>query len=167
MSRIRSYLTLEASKQEYTSLLQPLFDYADVAWGEISEGCCKELHRLQNSAARIILWKNTSNDTFCLLNWLNLASRRKMHKCILVFNSLNNLVPRYRKQYFTRNADLHDHATRRSNDLHPPKPKCNMGKRTFKYAGAIYFNSLPNYVKSATSVNSFKKMLTDYFTLQF
>ena len=47
------------------------------------------------------------------------------------------------------------------------KPKRNMGKRTFKYAGAIYVNSLPNHVKSATSVNSFKKMLTDYFTLQF
>ena len=51
LSRIRSCLTLEASKQEYTSLLQPLFDYADVAWGEISEGCCKELHRRQNRAA--------------------------------------------------------------------------------------------------------------------
>ena len=38
----------------------------------------------------------------------------------------------------------------RSNDPHPPKPKRNMGKRTFKYAGAIYFNSLPNLVKSAT-----------------
>ena len=58
-SRIRSCLTLEASKEVYTSLLQPLFDYADVAWGKISEGCCKELHRLQNSAARIILRKNT------------------------------------------------------------------------------------------------------------
>ena len=27
------------------------------------------------------------------LNWLNLASTRKMHKCILVFKCLNNLVP--------------------------------------------------------------------------
>ena len=45
---------LEASKQVYTSLLQPLFDYTDVAWGGgISEGCCKELHRLQNRAALI------------------------------------------------------------------------------------------------------------------
>ena len=42
-----------------------------------------------------------------------------------------------------------------------------MGKRTFKYAGAIYFNSLPNYVKSATSVNSFKKILTEHLTLSF
>ena len=166
LSRIRSCLTLEASKQVCTSPLQPSFDYADVVWGEISEGCCKELHCLQNRAARIILRNNTSNDTFCVLNWLNLASRRKMHKCILVFKCLNNLVPKYLMQYFTRNADLHDHATWRSKfDLHPPKPKCNMGKRTFKYAGAIYFNSLPNYVKSATSVNSFKKMLIKYFTL--
>ena len=162
LSRIRSCLTLEASKQVYTSLLHPLFDYADVAWQGISEGCCKELHRLQNRAARIILRKNTSNDTFCVLNWLNLASRGKMHKCILVFKCLNNLVPKYLTQYFTRNADLHDHAIRRNNDLHPPKPKRNMSKRTFKYAGAIYFNSLPNYVKSASSVNSFKKMLTEY-----
>ena len=33
----------KASKQVYTSLLQASFDYADDAWGEISEGCCKEL----------------------------------------------------------------------------------------------------------------------------
>ena len=69
---------------------------------------------------------------------------------------------------FVKSSDLlHNHATGKSNDLHSPKPKHNMGKRTFKYVGATYSNSLPNYVKSATSVNSFKKMLTEYFTLQF
>ena len=84
----------------------------------------------------------TSNDTFCVLNWLNLASRRKMHKCILVFKCLNNLAPKYFTQYFTRNADLHDHATKRSNDLHPPKPKRNMGKRTFKYMQMLFISIL-------------------------
>ena len=111
LSRIRSCLTLEASKQVSTSLVQPLFDYADVAWGKISEGCCKELERLQNRAARIILGKNTSNDNFCVQNWLNLASRTKMHRCIQVFKCLNNLAPKYLTQYSTRNADLHDHVT--------------------------------------------------------
>ena len=67
------------------------FTLAAIIWlcwcclGEISEGCCKELQRLQNRAARIILRKKISNDTFRVLNWLNLASRRKMHKRILVF----------------------------------------------------------------------------------
>ena len=84
------------------------------------------------------------------LNWLNLASRKKMYQCIVVFKCLNNLVPKCLVQYFTRNGDLHNHATRRRNNLHPPKPKRNVGKRTFKYAGAIDFNSLPNCVKSAT-----------------
>ena len=41
LSRIRSCLTLEASKQVYTSLLQPLFDYADVAWGKSQRGVAK------------------------------------------------------------------------------------------------------------------------------
>jgi len=55
LSRIRACHALEASKQVGTSLVQPLFDYADVARGEISEGFCKELKRLQNRAARIML----------------------------------------------------------------------------------------------------------------
>ena len=95
LSRIRACLTLEASKQVYASLVQPLFDYADVAWGEISEGCCKELQRLQNRAARIILRRKTSKNAFHLLNWLSLACRRKLHKCSSVFKCLNNLVLKY------------------------------------------------------------------------
>ena len=51
LSQIRACLTLEASEQVNHSLVQPLFDYADAAWGEISEGCCKELQPLQNHAA--------------------------------------------------------------------------------------------------------------------
>ena len=94
-SWIRACLTLEASKQVYNSLMQPPFDYADAAWGEISKGCCKELQRLQNRAARIILGRKTSKNAFRLLNWLSLACKRKLHKCSLVFKCLNNLVPKY------------------------------------------------------------------------
>ena len=108
LSRIRACLTLEASKQVYTSLVQPLFDYADVAWGEISKGFCKELQRLQNRAARIILRRKTSKNAFHLLNWLRLTCRRKLHKCILVFKCLNNLVPKYLTEYFIRNKAFHD-----------------------------------------------------------
>ena len=67
LSRIRSCLSLEASKQ-YT--LHSCSHYLTMLMlQEISEGCCKELRRLQNRTARIILRKSTSNDTFCVLNW--------------------------------------------------------------------------------------------------
>ena len=96
LSRLWACFTLEASKQVYNSLVQPLriLDYADAAWGEISEGCCKELQRLQNRAARIILRRKTSKNAFHLLIWLSLACKRKLHKFSLVFKCLNNLVPK-------------------------------------------------------------------------
>ena len=124
LSRIRSCLTLEASKQVYTLLLQPLFDSADVAWGEISEGCFKELHRLKNRAARMTLRKNTLNDTFRVLNWLKLSSRGKMHKCIFVFKCLNNLVPKYVLLNILQGMWICTimQSIRRRNDLHQPKP---------------------------------------------
>ena len=36
--------------------------------------------------------------------------------------------------------------TRRRNDLHPTKPKHNLGKRTFKYAGTICINALLAFI---------------------
>ena len=39
----------------------------------------------------------------------------------------------YLTQYFIRSADLYDHAIRRRSDLHPLKPKRNIGKIIFKY----------------------------------
>ena len=72
--------------------------------------------------------------------WLNLACTRKVHKCISVFDCLNNLVSKYLIQYFTRNKAFDDRITRSVN-LHPPKPKHNMERRTVKYVGTIHFNS--------------------------
>ena len=71
------------------------------------------------------------------------------------------------KTKFVKSSDLlHNHATGKSNDLHSHQSlNVTWAKELFKYAGAMYFNSLPNYIKSATPVNSFKKMLTEHFTL--
>ena len=49
------------------------------------------------------------------------------------------------------------------NDLHPPKPKTNMGKRTFKYAGTIHFNFLPAHIKTAPSFSNFKSLLIKHY----
>ena len=63
-------------------------------------------------------------------NWLSLACSRILHKSILIFAYLNNLVPKYLIQYFTRNRAFHDRITR-SIKLHPQRSKHNVetGKR--------------------------------------
>ena len=163
LSRIRACLTIEASKCVYNSIVQPLFDYAETAWGELSIGCSQELQRLQNRAPRIILKRNTSKNTFGLLNWVNLNSRRNIHKCILVYKCINNMVPEYLCSYFLRNSNFHNYNTRRRHDLHIPKPNRNLGKRTFRYSATVCFNTLPAQIKDCTSLNIFKHFIFNYF----
>ena len=127
LSRIRSCLTLEASKQVYTTLAAII----RLCWCCVGRNLRGVLQRVTPSTEAC----SSNYITEEHLKWHFLRAKlvksifqRKMHKCMLVFKCLNNIVPRYLTQYFTRNADLHDYATRRSNDLHPPKPKRNVGE---------------------------------------
>ena len=68
LSRIRPYLTPDAAKCVYNGLVQPLFDYCDIAWSKLFEECSQELQRLQNKAARIILQRSNTGDSLSVLN---------------------------------------------------------------------------------------------------
>ena len=72
-------------------------------WGELSATSRKTLQRLQNRAARIVLRRDSSKDTFNVLGWTKLETKWKRHKCVLVYKCLNNLVRQYLSDYFTRN----------------------------------------------------------------
>ena len=85
LARIRSCLTLKAAKCVYNTLIDPILSYTDTAWGELSVGSSKSLQRLQNRAARIILKRDSSRDTFNVLGWADLETNRKIHKCVLVY----------------------------------------------------------------------------------
>ena len=111
LSRIRSCLTPKAANCVYHGVIEPVFNNTDtakkrinvvvvvVAWGTISIGCGKNLQKLQNRAARIILRRESSRDTFDILKWTDLETNRKIHKCVLVFKCLHNLVPEYLNNY--------------------------------------------------------------------
>lgn len=162
LSRIRSCLTLKAANCVYRSVIEPIFNYTDTAWGNLSIGCSKNLQQLQNRAARIILRLDSSRDNFDILKWTDLETNRKIHKCVLVFKCLYNLVPQYLSNYFTRNSCFHTHNTRRKSDLHLPKQKLSLGKRTFRFSGSVLFNSLPAHIKHTTSLSSFKSLVKDH-----
>ena len=59
---------------------------------------------------------------FNVLGWVELETKWKRHKC------LNNPVPKYLSDYFTRNYNVHSYNSRRRTDLHVPKPKLSLEK---------------------------------------
>ena len=153
LGRIRSYLTLKAAKCVYNCLVLPVLCYTDTAWVELSVECKSRLQRLQNRTARIIVRRDSTSEALKTLGWPNIETIRKRNKSILVYKSgLNNLVPQYLCDYFSRNRSFHSYDTRRSEDIHPSRLKLSLGKRTFRYPGAILFNSLPETYKRAASL---------------
>ena len=162
LARIRSCLTLKAAKCVYNTLIEPILCYTDTVLGELSATSSKTLQRLQNRAARIALRRDSSKYTFNVLGWAELETKRKRHKCVLVYKCLNNLVPQYLSDYFTINYNVHSYNTRRRPDLHLPKVKLSLGKRTFRYSGSALFNLSPCSMQEAASLSSFKVLINTY-----
>lgn len=71
-------------------------------------------------------------------------------------------VPEYVRGYFSQNQNLHNYNTRRKADLHLPRAKLQLEKRTFKYNGSWQFNNLPSKIKTLTSFEGFKVKLLIY-----
>ena len=67
LARIRSCLTVNAAKRVCNALIEPILCYTDTVWGELSAISSKTLQRLQNRAARIVLRRDSSKDTFNVL----------------------------------------------------------------------------------------------------
>ena len=71
----------------FNSYILPLFDWADIVWGDRgNESLMSELQVLQNKAACIILdlsYRSSASAALGRLSWVNLKIRRKMH--ILIF----------------------------------------------------------------------------------
>ena len=100
LRRIRSSLTLQAAQAVYKCIIEPIFSYADTAWGELPESSITSLQRLQNRAAKIVTCQKSTRTARNIVNWPVLETLRKIHKCILVYKCLRNFVPTYLKKIF-------------------------------------------------------------------
>ena len=124
---------------------------------------CNKIHFNQRYRSVYFIYNHIPIGSFKMLGWVNLETQRNAHKCILVFKCVNNLAPPYLSDYSIRNCNVHSYNTRKRNDMHLPKPKLTLGKRTFRYSGALHFNNLPTTIKEATSLPIFKNLLRLYF----
>ena len=77
----------------------------------------------------------------------------------MVFKCLNDLVPKYLANIFVPRSHIHTRTTRSCNLLHIPRCRLSYGQRSFKYRRCKLWNRVPNDLKAADSVNSFRRRL--------
>ena len=150
IKRVKPFVPQSSLLNIYNLLVQSHFDYCSLVWGN----CGKTLSitsykKLQNHPARVITSSNFDVDVdsmFHKLSWKDLNCQRQIQNALLVFKSLNGLVPAYltsKSNYSLRNS---------VNKLVVPFPRTNYMKNSFSYSGAKLWNSLPCNIRESGSL---------------
>ena len=161
MKRIKPYVPHKTLQDVYKTLIQPHFDYCSPLWDNCGLGLQDKLQKFQNRAAREITGADydvRSSEVLNSLGWEKLANRRALNKLVFIYKVLeNHTAPNLKDLFSRRNVSQNSYELRNSEtDLSIKKPKTEFLKKTFGYSGAVLWNSLPQDVKMAESLISFK-----------
>ena len=151
----------------YNSLVQSHFVYCSLVWGNCGKILSNKLQKLQNRAARVITSSNFDVDVdslFHKLSWKDLKSQRQIQNALMVFKSLNWLVPEYPTSKFIKRNESNYSLRDSVNKLVIPFPRTNYMKNSFSYSGTtLSKNSLPCNIRESGSLNQFKRFLYHNF----
>ena len=130
LRRVKAFLSVKDRLTIYISLILPLFDYADIIWGDKNNSTLMDqLQILQNKATKTILdapLLSFSTEALSKLHWHPLTHRRFLHRMMTIFKLKYNLIdcdvdlPKINHLYNTRQRD----------HIHLSKPNTNWGKQT-------------------------------------
>ena len=122
--------------------------------------------KLQNRAARVLTFSSydaNANRLIRQLDWKDLSTQLQIQKSIMVYKSLNGLVPEYLSSKFVKRNETRYSLRDSVNKLFVPFPRTNFMKNSFSYSGAVLWNSLPCHVREAESLSQFKRLVNIHF----
>ena len=149
LRRAKMFIPLKPRLTIYNALILPLFDYANIVWGDKSNtNLMDRLQVLQNKAAKTILdapYLFSSTEALSKLNWHPLTHRRYSRRMLTTYKLENNLT----EFGFSQPKTNHFYNTRRRDDIYLGKPKINWGKQKLLYQVCKEYNALDHTVKVA------------------
>ena len=150
----------------YKTLVRPTLEYGSAAWDPYYDKDIKKLERVHRKAARFCAgnYNPHASVTEMLkdLSWDTLATRRKTARLSFMYKLTHNLIDCSAGNHLKPN---NERRTRGSHDFKflVPRAKKDIFKFAFFPRTISEWNSLPKDVVNATSLDSFKSMITSSF----
>ena len=169
LNKMSTFMNQDILNLLYLTLIQPCIDYACTVWGHCSRKSVNILSRLQKRAARVITrnfdFINTDGINLVKeLKWQVFENRRDYFIATLMFKCIHGIAPTHMVNEIEMVCDRHHHNTRSADSLNviAPKPNIECFKRSFRFAGAKVWNSLPHDLQNVQSIQSFKKLCKQF-----
>jgi len=153
-------LPLSALESIYITGIRPILEYAAPVIDNCTQRCSDMLESVQYRAALAVSGAmNTSSRIKVLkcLAWPSLGERRKYFKLVLYFKLVNDLCPPHLRELLPeQNNDRHNYMLRNVSERRLPHARINAFAGSFIPSASRLWNSLPENVRAARSIQCFK-----------
>ena len=164
--KLKKLLSTKSLFMLYNALILPYLNYCNIVWGNCSITKINQLFLLQKKAIRICSQSNYldhTNPIFKKQKSLKVEDIHTFQTAIFMYKYTTNILPISFQSFFTYNANVHSYPTRRSADLHLNNPRTILAQKSIRHHGPDIWNSLPESIKSSTSLNAFKATAKNMF----
>ena len=170
LASIRRFLTSTATATLASAFALSRIDYCNSLLFGYTHDVTSHLQRIQNYAARVILrLPKSSSKTIHLqsLHWLPVKVRCTYEIACLCYHYDSSTAPSY-VTCMLHGKPLHIRVTSSSSHTmplinRPAHSMATLGDRSFSFASSSVWKSIPNDVRCAPSLSSFKSRLKTYF----
>ena len=174
LAYIRRFLIITATATLVSAFVLSRIGYCNSLLFGSTHDVTSHLQRIQNYAARVILrLPKSSSITIHLksLHWLPVKERSTYKIACLRYHCHSSTAPSYVVAMLHKKPS-HTRKTRSSSYTmpllnRPAHSKATLGDRSFSFASSSVWNSIPNDVRCAPSLSSFKSRLKTYLLFFF
>ena len=165
LRRIKHLLPRHARTIFVNTMITSIMEYGSLVWGDKDNKVLMDnIQVLHNKAAKLVLGRpmlSSSSDALKTLSWLTLRQRRRIHRCIYVYKSINGINDI--ENSFIRNSDVHGYNTRHKNDLRTMKSSTCKGLLRSNCNFITDWNFLDEDIRHLTCLSSFKLAVFKFF----
>ena len=163
IGRIREYISTDACRALIQSTVTSRLDYSNVLLHNLPKSLMHRLQLVQNTCARLVTRtrrRDHISPVLRELHWLPVEYRVKYKVLLYTYKALNGLAPQYISDLVQTYVPARSLRSASQSLLQVPKFRtATYGTRSFRVSAPQLWNQLPDHVKQAPSLLTFKKQL--------
>ena len=167
--RARFYLLASAKLSLHYTLICLYLFYCNIAWSSTDVWKLSRIFLLQKRIVRVLTHSNYRAYTASLFSKLKILSIYQLNffhvgKFMFSYHGHNQLF----SQLFTTNIEIHNYNARNASSYRANGYRTNIKQFTILFQGPKLWNSFPEFVRRAQTINCFRNRILRYLlNLQF
>ena len=160
LKRLKSFIGCKEKRILVQSFVYSNFDYCPLVWYFSSSKSLQKIEKLQERALRFLYNDHTSsyNDLLSKSDKCTMLIARQRVLCIEIFKTVKQLNPQFMQNVFKLRSS--SYSLRNPNNLAHVRPnQTTFGSNSLMSIGPQIWNGLPNELKAAENLKSFKNLI--------